>query len=432
MSSNIRSDLLTFETPVNPNYKGLSSIQRKVYPITNITTTGVISGNLEYEFSVPAGYRFDASKSYLAFDVKIQIGAGTALATSAPAYNLPATFFKTARLLINDYQVSVSNNVAQDDTFLKRVLYSNVYNKTVNSASWLYGSDTDRFNAVQANACERLVIWQPTCVLPRDTIIPENNKIRMTFQVDPLLHTAVSSPAFVAKTDNACDGTLYFQGMYFMAYFVKVDAPQPKEIYISTYKVDSIPTNTASENNTFQVRVDPKTYKLGVGVQSTAGTVQDGKAPTIFSSGGGVGAVKNAYSYFLTDVQLRYAGGQYPQNPYSITETIGLATASVKSKSQDAYFDYVSATGGLFDASGSESYKQWSDPAVIGDESYGRLFVFDCVKPDADRSSNVEAYIKFSTAPTTTATWVFGLSKQITGIKYGASGQPEETKSIDY
>jgi hypothetical protein len=109
----------------------------------------------------------------------------------------------------------------------------------------------------------------------------------------------------------------------------------------------------------------------------------------------------------------------------TITDT---ATATT-TKSQPAHFDFLSATGSLFDPAGGEDYLTWSDPYKAADVGLGRLFAFDVIKSKDDVSTNLEVYCVFSGAPNTTQLWTMAISKNIIGIKYERE-QPVETRIL--
>ena len=424
---NIRADLLEYKAPIDPNYKGITSLQKKIYPITNIIgANGKISGNLEIEVVVPAGMKYDASRSYFVFNVAIgttQTTLTTPIALQAPAYNFPSCFFKTARVLINDLQANVSNNVPQDDTVMKRMLYSSAYNTTIGTTGLLYGSDTTRFNLVNVANCVRNVIWQPLCLLPRDTIVPENCKVRYTMTVEPTLHDPANSSAFVSYATTYDAGAIGFNDIYYVAYFVKTETPTPKTVYLPTYRIESIPNNVATTGGTYQVRVPPSTYKLITALQSNSATVATGKDLTGFYSG--TALTKNSLSLGLKNIQLRFGGASYPQNPYDLVEN----ASPLISQSQQAYFDFLGATGAFFDASGGETYAEWQDSTGITVDSHGRLFAFDIIHPSTDNSSNVELYVN-GTGLTTTQVWTFAIAKNVIGISFDERNQPVETKVV--
>jgi len=427
MSNNIRPEMIEPTQCTDPNYKGVTSVTQRIMPLAqNFTVAGDMVNNLEFQYVVPNGYRQDLTKSYILFDAKIAVAAGTALVTSAPAWNMPATFFSTARLELNDYLVAMSNNVPQDDTVMKRLLRSYVYNKSANSGSFCYGSDTDRFNAVQTLLTQELA-WRPDCLYNYEMVIPSNVKVKMSLAVHPLLHTAASSPAFVSKTDAACDGTIKFNNMYYVASFVKTSIPIPRELFLPAYRIHSSYQSISGTSNNLQFTVPRETYKIILALQSNAATVNAGAVATKFSSGSGLaGATQSAYSYFLTGLQLRYAGQSYPASQYSILES------AAATKSMTPYMDYIASTDSVLDPAGSETYLEWSDSKVLADAGLGRMFCFNIVKPTNSTDTNCEVTVTFSTGPTTTRLWLFAVSKAAIGVKYGDNESIEEVKQIPF
>lgn len=426
MASNIRAELVDLPQPVDPNWKSTNILTSKIYPVSSvISATNTIAGNLEFQWTVPAGYRQDVSKSYIVFDCQIAIVGDTALVTTAPAFNMCSAFFSTGRLELNDTLVSSSNNVAQDDTVWKRLTKSYV-KYTGTDAGLMYGSDTNRFDAVQT-VLRRQLAWRPECLLSPDMIIPENVKSHVILAVHPNLHTAVSSPAFCSKTNAGGDGTLKFYNIHMVNTYVKVETPLPKQVYMPAYNIKSTYQTCSGTSNNLQFTVPKDTYKIVVGLQSSAATINAGQAVTKFSSGSGLaGATQSVYSKFLTGLQLNYAGQNYPATMYTIEEDTAV------SKSVEPYLDFLGATDGAFDPSGAESYSVWSDPKVLADVSYGRLFCFNIVKPSTDVATNAELTLNFSTGPTTTRVFLFAISKTAIAIQYGDNHSVSEIKPVPF
>ena len=431
MANNVRQSLIQLEDPVSPNYKSTNIITQKTYPVSSIINASKqIEGNLEFQYTVPAGYRQDVSRSYIVFDTLIAIGAGTVIVTTAPAFNICASFFNTGRLELNDYLASQSNNIAQDDTVFKRLTNSYTKYTSIDSAGLMYGSDTERFNSVQTVLTHQLA-WKPECLMSPDMVIPENVKCHMILSVNPNINVAANSPAFVSKTDAAGDGLVKFNTIYMVNTFIKVETPLSKQIFIPAYSVRSSYQMVGNGGNNLQFTIPKDTYKIVVALQSSASTIRTGAVSTKFSSGTGVaGITQSDYSQLLTSLQLSYAGQNYPATQYTIEET---ATAS---KSMDCYLDYLGATDGAFDPSGSESYTQWKDPKILGDVSYGRLFAFNIVKPSTDEATNAELMLTFSAVPgpaaSSTRCWLFAVQKCVVGIAYGENRQIAEVKSVPF
>lgn len=427
MANNVQARIVNLEDPVSPNFKSTNIITQKTYPVSSIINASKqIEGNLEFQYTVPAGYRQDVSRSYILFDTNIAVAAGTAIVTTAPAFNICATFFNTGRLELNDYLASQSNNIAQDDTVFKRLTNSYTKYTSINSAGLMYGSDTDRFNRVQTVLTHQLA-WRPECLLSPDMVIPENVKCHMILAVNPNINVAASSPAFCSKTDVAGDGLVKFNTIYMVNTFIKVETPLPKQVFIPAYSVRSSYQVVSSTGNNLQYTIPKDTYKIVVALQSSAATIREGAVSTKFSSGTGVaGATQANYSMLLTGLQLSYAGQNYPASMYNLLET-AIATGST-----EAYLDYLGATDGAFDPSGSESYLQWSDPKVLADASYGRLFSWNIVRSPTDESTNAELTINFSTAPTTTRVWLFSICKTCIGIAYGDNRTISDVKQIPF
>jgi hypothetical protein len=427
MAINIRRDLVEWSKPIDPNYSGVNSVTQKIYPQRNPISAGLISGNVDIQLTVPSGYKFDISKSYFVFNVKICVAAGTVIITTAPAWNMPAAFFKTGQLLLNDTLCAQSNNVPIDDTLIKRVTNSYTKNSSVNSASFCFGSTTDRFNYVQT-VLTHGVAWRPDCILSTmDTIIPENVKVDMRFTVDPNLHTALNSKAFVKNAAGAADGTLVFNSMYYVASFVKVAVPTPMEVFIPAYNVKSTITaipNATSSN--FQITIPKETYKVAVALSSSAATIELG-ATNLFTSGTGVaGITQSIYSQLLTSMQLRLDSQSYPIAPYTLEATATTFTCA------DAFLEYIANTEGTFNESGHESIAEWQDPKILTDRGLGRIFLFNIVKPSNSQSTNAELTLTFSAAPTSTNAIVCAISKSALAIRYGANHVVERVEPVPY
>lgn len=415
MSINVRPELIDFESPVAPNFKSSNILTQKVYPQSNIigaaqnASGGFIDGQLEFIYTVPAGYKQDVSRSYILFDVTIGINANpvTAIVTTAPAFNMPSAFFSNAKFELSDRMVSYTNNCGQDDTLFKRLTQSYAKYTSNESRAFMYGDDDDRFNAVQTKLRQQLS-WQPQVLMNPEMIIPENVKCHLLLSVNPLINTAANSPCFTNYTNAAGDGLVYFHGIHMVNTYVKVDNPTPMEVFLPAYAIKSSFQTVGSTSNNLQFTVDKDVYKLAVALQSSAATLNTGAETTKFNSGSGAGGgAQNAYSRLLTGLQVNYAGQNYPSTLYSLLES---ATVS---KSTEAYLDFLGACNAVQDPSGSEPYSIWSDCEVNTEPAYGRIFAWSVVTPKNNSATTVEVTANFSTAPTTTRLILFGITRTI-------------------
>jgi len=426
MASNSRPQFYAQQILTAPNANISSIITKKVYPTQPvISASNLISGSLEFQDTVPYGHICDESRTKIFFDLKICVAAGTKLVTSAPAFNMPASFFTTARYELNDNTVALSNNIARDDTLFKRITKSNQKYTTEDSNALMYGSTTERFTAVQT-VLERELSWAPF-ILNQHTVIPQNVKTHLILNINPNLHTAASSPAFVNYTNAAADGTMLFYNIYMLKTYIKLDVKQPQKIVLPAYSIKSVyaPLNATSQNNNFSL--DKDTYKIAIAMQSSAATVQAGAMPTIFSSGQGVGnGTNNDYSQLLTSLQINFGGNTYPANAYNILESTAI------SRSGNVYEDFLASTKEFMDPSGCESYTTWSDAKALTDASYGRIALFDIVRDKNDMGTSLEVITTCSSAPTTTNLWVFSICKAFYAISYDTNGNVTSVKSETY
>ena len=436
MANNIAPRLVEFEQPTDPNYKSNSITISKVFPVTSVigagllgTGAGQIQGNLEFQWTVPQGYRQDVSRSYILFDTSIGRDNAGALAPSvtvAPAFNICSTFFSTGRLELNDYLVSSSNNVPQDDTVFRRLTKSYAKYTTNDSTALMYGSDTNRFDAVQTVLRHQLA-WKPESMMSPDMVIPENVKMRLILAINPNINNLASSPAFVSKTNAAGNVYVLFHSIHLVNTYVRVETPIPKNVFIPAYNIKSTYQQATTTSNNMQFTVPKETYKIVIGLQSSAATINAGQTVTKFSSGTGVdGTAQSAYSKLLTGLSLSYAGQQYPSTMYNLLEDTAVT------RSTEAYLDFLGACDASFDPSGAESYDVWSDPKVLASVSFGRLFAFNIIKPTHDEATNAELTINFSGAPTTTRVFLFAISKQAIGVAYGDNKSIAEVKPIPF
>lgn len=430
MAVNIRSELVELPEPIAPNYRGVTSVIQKIYPQANIVSaTNTIAGDLNIIWTVPTGYRMDVSKSHLVFDVSCITAGGAATAETTVAPNLPATFFATGRLNLNDQLCALSTNVPQDDTLMKRISFSRQKLKSMSPAYW--GSDTERI-AAWATVLRQKINWQPTALLAPDQIIPENVRCHLQFNVHPDLHTVTRSPAYIRRTaaGNADDGTLLFYDIYFLATFVKVATPIPKQVFVPSYTITSMyrDVSTMSQAN-HNFTLPKETYKLAVFLQSGAATHSLGLVYTKFASGeipaGGV-TRQSTYSAFLQNLQVRFAGATYPAAPYNLSEAVA------RSNSVDAYCDFLNNTDALMDPSGSESFDEWRDPILVGDQGLGRVMLFNLVVPENNSETSCEVNVSFSTPPTSTRLWVVAISKAAWGIQYDNNMQIQEVRPVPF
>lgn len=409
-----------------PNANISNLITRKIYPIQPvISAAGLIAGTLEFQDTTPSGCICDESRTKIMFDVKVCVAAGTALVTSAPAFNLPATFFTTARYELNDQTVALMNNVARDDTLFKRLTNSYTKYSSEFSNAFMYGSSTDRFNAVQT-VLEHEISWSPS-ILNKYTVLPQNLKSRLILNIHPNLHTAASSPAFENYTNAAADGTLIFYNIYMLKTYIKVDTQQPSKIRIPAYSIKSsyVPLNSTGQTNLFAL--DKDVYKIAIAQQSSAATVQAGAVVSKFSSGTGVGgAAQSAYSQLLTSLQINFGGNSFPANAYNILETAAV------SRSGQCYEDYLGSIKAFADEAGGESKSVWADPKILTDISFGRIFLFDIVRSPFDMNTSLEVTTTCSAAPTTTNLWVFGICKAFFDIVYDSNHQVAQVVSATY
>jgi len=450
MSINIRSSLVEFESPVAPNYKSTNILTQKIYPVNSVIgaplaagSGGPMDGNLEFLWSVPSGYRMDVSRSYIMFDTAIvNSTAGFVTPITAvinPAFNLPATWFNTGRLELNDVLVSQSNNVPQDDTMFARLTNSYAKYSSNNSSALMYGSDAARRTAIVGSTgafFRHQLAWMPGCLLNPEMVLPENVKCHIILQVNPVINNApLNSPSFTAGTGfnaaiatDAALGRCLFYGVHLVATYIRVETPTPSTVFIPAYNIKSTYQQVTSTNNNLQFTIGKDVYKAVVALQSSAATLNTGAVSTKFTSPGtvGDGATQDTNSLLLTGLQLNFGGQNYPATMYNILES---ATAS---KSTEAYTDYLGAVSALQDPSGAEKITQWKDPKLTTDESFGRLFAFNVVRPSNDMSSTAELQVNFSTAPTTTRCIVFSIEKVAYGITYGSNKQITEIKATPF
>lgn len=427
MCDNIRAAVVELPQPTDPNWKSSSIITQRIYPVTSIIDgNNQISGNLQFEWTVPSGYRQLCDRTQILFDMLSAItGKTTTTVTSQLVPNFPAAFFSTGRFELNDYLVSQSNNVPADDTMFKRLINSRVKNITSNSGSMLYGTDAERL-AYWATVTRQGVSWKPDCLISNEAILPSNVKCRIILTVNPNLNTAANCPATCSSVaGGAGDDVLRFYSIYLVNTYVKVDQPTPKTVYIPAYSINSSYQIVNGTNFNGQWSVPKDTYKIVIALQSNASTVAGGQAVTKFSSGSGSGA-QNAYSLYLTSLQMRYGNATYPSTAYQIVES-GTQQGSI-----EPYVNYVANTEGYLDPAGSEAYADWADPVTTADKGLGRLFVFSLVKPANSSDTTAEIMSTFSTGPTTTRMIVFSLIKCAIGITYHDNGQVMEIRSVPY
>ena len=422
---NIRAAVVELPQPTDPNWKSSSIITQRIYPVTSIIDgSNFISGNLQFEWTVPSGYRQLCDRTQIIFDCKSAVAAGTKTITTSVAPNMCAAFFSTGRFELNDYLVAQSNNVPQDDTVFKRLINSRVKNVTSNSGGYFYGTDAARFTAWQTYLRQGIA-WKPDCLISNEAIIPSNVKCRIILTVNPNLNTAANSPAFVDYTGGAGDGLVKFYSIFLVNTYVKVDLPTPKTVYIPAYSINSSYQIVSGTNFNGQWSVPKDTYKIVIALQSNASTTAAGQAVTKFCSGSS-GAAQNAYSLYLTSLQMRYGNATYPATAYQIVE------AAAQQGSIEPYVNYVANTEGYLDPAGTESYADWSDPVATTDNGLGRLFVFSLVKPANSSDTTAEIMSSFSTGPTTTRMWVLSVVKNAIGITYNDGGGVQDIKSVPY
>jgi len=433
MSLNIRSSLAEFPKSVDPNFKGVTSSVQKIYPVTNIINAGAISGNLEFQFTVPQGYRADVSKTYIVFDVSFSDAADGATnpTKSFVAPNVCSTFFSSGRVDFNDFLTASSSNMPQDDTFMKRMLNSETKNYSINGAFWA-DSDTNRFaeNGVVKAAVpilQRKLHWLPHCLFNPETVLPENTRVHLTLMVHPNINTPASCPCFVSQDDATANLALpKFYGIYMTTHFIKLDLPTPTQVFIPTYNVRSTIVNLPpAPDHQLQVTVPPTTYKIGIALQGQGTTTATGMALTRFHSPTAAKAKgeMSLESALLQNLQIRYGGNTYPSSQYALATNGDI----------DAYTDFLSATDAQLDPSGGEKYRSmWVDPILPGSTGQGRIFAFSIIKPQGDMDSNMEVTLKFSGNPATTRCLIFAISKQAVGIQYNSQKSIESVSIVPY
>lgn len=430
MTTNVRSDMIDFPETISPNYKSSNVYTTKVFPIQPaINAAGQLQGNLEFLWTCPNSYRQDMSKSYIIFDTRIARANGTAVITATPNFNLCSTFFSTGRFELNDVLVSSSQSVPQDDTVFKRITKSYAKYTSLDSTSLMYGSDNQRFGAVQTVLTHRLA-WKPEVLMANEQVIPMNVKCHLVLASNPNINVAANSPCFSSFTELAADGLVTFTSIYMVNTYVKIETPTPKTVFVPAYTIRSAYQPVAATANNLQFTVPKDTYKIVVGLQSAAATVLAGAQTTKFTSGDWIVNVltQNAYSSLLTGLQLSYGGQVYPNTKYNLIET------ATRTGSVDAYLDYLGATDAQFDPSGSESYSQWSDPVGINDVKFGRVFCFNIINPPNNENTTAELTVDFSAAPAagTTRVWIFSIAKNSWSITYGDNQTISEVKAIPY
>lgn len=428
-ANNIRSEILDLPEVTSANWKGVTSVTQKVYPLQPVIgTNGVIAGDLIFQYTVPAGYRQDVSRSYIFFKCSIGLDVPVVndVISTAPAPNFCSTFFNTARMTINDYLVSSSNNVSYDDTMMKRMLNSYTKNKSINSLTWLYGTDTDRFDIVQVPELVHELAWRPDVILSPSQVITENARVNISLAINPLINTAASSPCFVCKTDAAGDGRVVFSSIYMVNTYIKVDVPRPMEVLIPAYNVKSSFQSVGAGQNNLQFNIPKDTYKIVVGLISNAATVHAGKRTTKFTSGG-IHDAQDAYSKLLTNMVLRYGGQSYPASGYTLDD----GTAGVSS-SADAYMDFIGGCDGQFDNAGQEAYDEWRDPKTILSHGLGRLLCHNIIKSDQSADANCELSLTFSADPVSTQVILFAITKQAIGLLYDSNAQIIDVKPVNF
>jgi hypothetical protein len=430
MADNVHLNVVELPMPSDPSYKSSSIVTQKIYPVSSvIDAANYIQGNLQFEWTVPSGYRQLCDRTSIVFDCGVSLANGNVSTTAGPAPNFCSTFFQTARFEINDYLVAQSNNVPQDDTMIKRMINSQIKNITSNSCSKLYGTDAARF-AEWGTIRRQGVAWFPDCVISRDAVIPQNVKCRITLSINPnmALASVANNPSVVDIDGNANTTVTRFYDMYMLNTYVKVDVPTPKTVYLPAYAINSsyqiLPAAT-SFNGQWSVPKD--TYKLVVGLQANGVAVATGATCTKFTSGT-AGATQSVESLKLSSLQLRYGNQTYPATAYQITET------ATRTNSIQPYLDYLAATDALLDPSGSYDYETWSDPKTTADASLGRLFAFNLVKPANSNDTQAELMMNFAAAITagSTRVIVFSITKVAIAINYNDQNNVSEIKAVSY
>lgn len=310
-----------------------------------------------------------------------------------------------------------------DDSLWKRITQSYAKYTSNESGSFMYGSDQVRFDAVQTLR-RRNISWQSMLLNP-DMVLPQNVKGHLIFTINPSIHTVLDSPAFSAKTDAAADGVLRFYSIHMVNTYVKVENDTPMEVFVPAYSIKSSYQLITSTSNNLQFTVDKDVYKLACMLQSTVVPVRTGGVHTKFTSGL-LHNDQSSQSGRLTGLQLTFAGQNYPASMYTIQEDTNIT------KSMEPYLDFLGACSAQQDPSGGEPYSVWSDPKIISDTAFGRIFLFNIVLPPNNAATTVEVTAIFAPAPATTRLILSSISKSIYQIKYNAQRQVESVSVATY
>lgn len=374
MDSNVRDEFYEPVEAVNKTAVG-AHVQTYFPTTSNISPTGLISGQTIFEFYTGAGEYLDIFKTHL--QLRYSVGAGAAASYGdCPLSNIIAR----GQLYINGKKVASSQNWTQDAILSKRISFSRPYNMSVNNLTYNNVAAVLPFTAGPvANAAgtytddeylDALFIRDESC------IIPPNCNVRLLLDIDSnyLLKMALLSVA------DPPVGAFTVDSIRMMAYTIVKQGPHPSEFVMNLITLNSFLSSIGAADTTAnkQYQVSPTIVKAAVTFLSTA--YLTAVNPKVYAG--------NILSYATDTAAARMDALDFKLNNIAIPNTRwDFSTHGFR----EAYLNYINESGGISDSAGKETFAEW--------QRYGMIHLANIVKPESDKSNSLQVNCHFAAAP---------------------------------
>lgn len=373
---------------------------------------GNFNGETEYKFSTAFNQRVHMDKSYFAVTDFLYDGA-TLVATTptcaaARTWNHCSALFQNMQIDINGTNVENINEVAEVDSYCKRVEYDESYFKNIGECfnlKYAYGvtngSDSiSRHTDAMANP-KTTYLWHPNCSGIFQQTLPQNLDISIKMRPAANKHFRVVDG--VAATDPGVVVDTFRYGVSEILLYVYIteesNAPRDTEIKLDLRPVfPAKVTWTGAATLTYNYNVPATTYQMGIVLASSTRNTDTLFSPTIFKC-------ETNKQDFLS-YRIKYASYDFPQ--FQITEVAA----------QRFYRGYLN---GALDFSkdvnfnGGESYAFWREQ--------GPMYNFDVIKRADDHSTIAEVTLTAPAAFNGEDVYLMCRHSRVVIIGYGSDGR---------
>ena len=405
-------EAVTFNTGETSNFEALGLNVQKLAPrnVNLVPTTGVISGDVIFEFSTPKDTFLDLFKTYMSADIQEDEKKDDTVMNNDRLL-LPC-MFQRAVIYVNGVRISTSNNYTQDGYLSRRIQFGRTYNQSVNN---MFNSSLETFLGAYKvpadNIAQQLIAKDTLDSLwirqGEGLIVPPNSTIRFEFTVDANWRAKnyfTGSGAITHVGTGPKIQALWMHPCFYVA---------PEEVKTS-YRLRFVSINSFASQLASGVTAQTLQYTISPKIVKVAYTMQAANYQTAITAAKRTAAFQFDNQAKIQTLQFKHGNLVFPQTMYNFT--YGL---------DDAYEDYVNHSQQILKDSGKEDILGYSnlltnifntDGTTYNLNQWGPIFLAPIVKDVSDPTNTIEVNATFTGVAATTYTFLSSLEEQVIEI----------------